>query len=131
MNLSDQAGKWPHQLSAGQRQRAGLERALVVERTLLLMDETFAALDPGNRAGLQSELLAVVAQQQVSVPFVTHDMAKAVYLADRILVLGSCPATVIADIRVDDRRPRARNARHPLIEHLHRSFGLHNDEEQS
>jgi NitT/TauT family transport system ATP-binding protein len=124
VNLTDQAGKWPYQLSGGQRQRIGLARALVVDPTLLLMDEPFAALDPRNRAGLQNELLDVVRRQRVSVLFVTHDMAEAVYLADRILVLSESPARIVADIRVDDQRPRSRNTQHPLIEHLHRTFGL-------
>lgn len=131
VNLTDQAGKWPHQLSGGQRQRVGLARALVVNPTLLLMDEPFAALDPRNRSGLQNELLAVVHRQCVSVLFVTHDMPEAVYLADRILVLSESPARIVADIRVDDPRPRSRNAQHPLIEHLHHTFGLQNNEDES
>ncbi|MCR6735414.1 MAG: ABC transporter ATP-binding protein [Afipia sp.] len=130
VNLSDQAAKWPHQLSGGQRQRIGLARALAVEPTLLLMDEPFAALDPKNRAVLQNELLDLVERQRMSVLFVTHDMSEAIYLADRILVLSERPARIVLDIRVDDPRPRSRNSHHPLIEHLHGTFGLQNDKEK-
>jgi osmoprotectant transport system ATP-binding protein len=82
----DYARRYPHQLSGGQRQRVGVARALAADPPVLLMDEPFSAIDPIQRDRLQAEFLRVQAAVRKTVLFVTHDLAEAVRLADRIAV---------------------------------------------
>jgi NitT/TauT family transport system ATP-binding protein len=109
VGLADYAARWPYQLSGGQRQRVGLARALAVDPDLLLLDEPFGALDAITRAGLQDELLRVWERTRSTVLFVTHDIAEAVYLADRVVLLAGRPAAIAGSWRVD-QRPRDRGA---------------------
>jgi osmoprotectant transport system ATP-binding protein len=81
------ASRYPHQLSGGQRQRVGLARALAADPTILLMDEPFGALDPLTRAEIQMEFKALQKRLQKTVVFVTHDVAEALLLGDRIALL--------------------------------------------
>lgn len=108
--ISDLAQRWPHQLSGGQAQRAGIARALAVHPKLLLMDEPFSAVDAMTRQKLQDELLGIWRRANPAVLFVTHDIEEAVYLADRVVVLSGSPARIEVDRRVDLPRPRDRNA---------------------
>ncbi|HYD99365.1 MAG TPA: ABC transporter ATP-binding protein [Alphaproteobacteria bacterium] len=108
VGLSDYAGRWPRELSGGQRQRIGIARALAVEPELLLMDEPFAALDAITRQGLQDELLRIWRETAKTVLFVTHDLDEAVYLADRVILLGGKPAGIVQDMALDLPRPRRR-----------------------
>lgn len=108
VGLGEQGDRWPHQLSGGQRQRVGLARALAVRPELLMMDEPFAALDAITRRTLQDELLRIWAETGKCVLFVTHDIDEAVYLADRVLLLGGTPAKVIREYAVGLPRPRRR-----------------------
>ena len=87
LGLEAHAGRYPRQLSGGQQSRVALARALILQPSLLLLDEPFAALDAITREELQRDLLALVRAQRTSVLFVTHDIAEAVYLADRIAVV--------------------------------------------
>lgn len=80
-------GRWPDELSGGERQRVGLARALAVDPPLLLMDEPFGALDPITRSELHAEFRRVQAALHRAVILVTHDMAEAFTLADRVAVL--------------------------------------------
>jgi osmoprotectant transport system ATP-binding protein len=80
--------RFPHQLSGGQRQRVGLARALAAEPTILLMDEPFGALDPLTRAEMQDMLRGLLQRVHKTVLLVTHDLDEALYLADRIVLLG-------------------------------------------
>lgn len=80
-------GRYPRQLSGGEAQRVGLARALAGDPTTLLMDEPFGALDAISRARLQDVLLAIQARLDRTILFVTHDVAEALRLADRIAVL--------------------------------------------
>jgi osmoprotectant transport system ATP-binding protein len=80
-------GRWPDELSGGQRQRVGVARALAVDPPVLLMDEPFGALDPVTRRQLQKEFRRIQARVAKCVILVTHDMAEALALADRIGVL--------------------------------------------
>jgi osmoprotectant transport system ATP-binding protein len=82
------AGRFPHQLSGGQRQRVGVARALAAEPKVLLMDEPFGALDPPTRAEMQDMLRALMTRLKKTVLLVTHDLDEALYLAQRIVLLG-------------------------------------------
>ncbi len=83
------AGRYPNQLSGGQRQRVGLARALAADPQILLMDEPFGALDPITRAELQHEFIELRKKLSKTVVFVTHDVAEALMLGDRIALMDS------------------------------------------
>ncbi|MBO9308216.1 MAG: ABC transporter ATP-binding protein [Chloroflexi bacterium] len=100
------ADAYPRQLSGGMRQRAALLRTILMERSLLLLDEPFGALDALTRREMQNWLLMVWAQLQPTVLFVTHDVREAALLSDRILVLSARPGRLIADVPVALPRPR-------------------------
>ncbi|CCD99819.1 ATP-binding cassette domain-containing protein [Bradyrhizobium sp. STM 3809] len=89
-------GKRPHALSGGMRQRVGLARALAVAPDLLLLDEPFSALDVGLRRDMQRMIRSEVDQAGIAALLVTHDIAEAVRLADRIIVLSPRPASIVA-----------------------------------
>jgi len=91
-------GKRPGALSGGMQQRVAIARALAVAPELVLMDEPFSALDVGLRQELQGLVRREVQRSGTAVMFVTHDLAEAVRLADRIVVLAPRPARVVADI---------------------------------
>ncbi len=82
------ASRFPRQLSGGQRQRVGLARALAAEPGILLMDEPFGALDPLTRGEMQDMLRGLMGTLKKTVLLVTHDLDEALYLADRIVLLG-------------------------------------------
>lgn len=84
----DIAGRYPRELSGGQRQRVGIARALAADPDLLLMDEPFGAVDEITREQLQDEILRIHRERNITILFVTHDIAEAVKLGTRMLVLG-------------------------------------------
>jgi NitT/TauT family transport system ATP-binding protein len=100
---------YPHQLSGGMQQRAGLARALVMEPKLLLMDEPFSAIDAQTREQLQFEMLRIWDTRPTAMVFVTHAIDEAVLMGDRIIVLGGRPAGIRAVRHVDLPRPRDRS----------------------
>ena len=127
MGLSECARHYPSQLSGGMQQRVQIARALAQDPKLLLMDEPFGALDAITRQGLQDELGRLVAGQGTTVVFITHDLEEAIYLGDRVIVLGTNPGRIVEDIAVAIPRPRSQletreDAR--FLEYRHRLFGL-------
>ncbi len=98
---------YPYELSGGMQQRVNLARALIIEPQILLMDEPFAALDAQTREIMQLELLKMWERAKTTVIFVTHQIEEAIYLADRVVVFSSRPATIKADIPIALGRPRA------------------------
>ncbi len=97
---------YPHEISGGMQQRVGLARALSKDPAILLMDEPFAAVDMQTRERLQDELLKIWNNVRTTVLFVTHSIDEAIYLGDRVLVMGAHPGRIVADITVDLPRPR-------------------------
>src|SRR5271169_6575013 len=128
VGLADVADAYPARLSGGMARRAALARAFAVAPDLLLMDEPFLSLDAAAADRLRSLLLRLVSTRPATVLFVTHDLAEAVELADRILVLSPAPGRVMAEMPITlprtERRDRdtlaalrdelARLAGHPI-----------------
>jgi NitT/TauT family transport system ATP-binding protein len=107
VGLTDATSRYPAELSGGMRMRASLARALVTEPDLLLLDEPFAALDELTRQRLDDLLRALWIELGMTVLFVTHSVAEAVYLSDRAVVLSHRPARVLVDRPVPLGRERA------------------------
>jgi len=103
--------KYPRELSGGMRQRVALCRALVSKPKLLLLDEPFASLDAITRDQMGIDLQRLWMQDAPTVLFVTHSIAEAVFLADRIVVMSTRPGRVVESIRIEWPRPRALNDR--------------------
>jgi NitT/TauT family transport system ATP-binding protein len=97
---------YPHQLSGGMQQRAGLARALATEPDILLMDEPFGSLDAQTREILQDELLRIYETHPRTMVFITHSIEEAIALGDRVLVMTARPGRVRELISVDIPRPR-------------------------
>jgi len=106
VGLGGHSGHYPSQLSGGQRQRVGLARALAIRPKLLLMDEPFGALDALTREQLQGLVSDIVQNEGLTVLFVTHSIDEAIYLSDRIIVMGVDPGRVIREFDVPLPRPR-------------------------
>ncbi len=107
VGLTKFADSYPHQLSGGMRQRVAIARALVNQPRILLMDEPFGALDAQTRCKMQSHLLDIWRNIDITILFITHDLDEAIYLADRILVLKPHPGEVLEFIEVPVPRPRS------------------------
>ena len=106
VKLEKFARSYPHQLSGGMQQRVAIARALAYNPSVLLMDEPFAALDALTRDEMQRLLADVWRETRKTVLYVTHNVAEAVYLADRVVVLTPHPGMVKAEVRIGMPRPR-------------------------
>jgi len=107
VGLSKFEHSYPHELSGGMKQRVAIARALANKPRILLMDEPYGALDPTTRCKMQSYLMQIWRQVDVTILFVTHDLDEAVLLADRIIVLGTNPSRILEIIEVPVPRPRS------------------------
>ncbi|QOC91864.1 ABC transporter ATP-binding protein [Micromonospora craniellae] len=106
VGLPEAEGKHPHQLSGGMRQRVSIARALAHDPQVLLMDEPFGALDAQTRDMMNSELQRIWLENRKTVVFVTHSVSEAVFLADRIVMLGTKPGHIHSITEVTLPRPR-------------------------
>ena len=104
------ANHYPKQLSVGMKQRINLARGLCVGTQVLLLDEPFAALDEQTRMVLGEDLSILLARTGKTIVFVTHSLAEAVFLADRIIVMSAHPGRIMTDIPVPLAHPRDRTA---------------------
>src|SRR5205823_14669890 len=100
-NLAEFAGHYPHQLSGGMRQRVALARTLAVDPHVLLLDEPFSAVDAQTRMVLQRDLAQTLKQANKTALLITHDLAEAVTLSDRVLVMSRRPGTISDEIKIE------------------------------
>lgn len=106
VGLSGFENRFPSELSGGMQQRVNLARALATDPEVLLLDEPFAALDSQTRETMQVELLKIWSQSKKTVLFITHQIDEAVYLADRVIVMGTGPGRIKKEIVTPFARPR-------------------------
>lgn len=106
VGLSKFAKQRPRELSGGMQMRVSIARGLVTQPNLLLMDEPFGALDEITRNRLDADLLRLWQQQKLTVVFVTHSIAEAVYLSQRVVVMAARPGRVVEQVRIDEPYPR-------------------------
>ncbi len=102
------ARKYPHELSGGMRQRVAIARTLILRPRVILMDEPFGALDPATRLDMQDMLISLWREVQATVLFVTHSVEEAVYLGDRVFVMGTTPGRIVDEVRLPSPTRNAR-----------------------
>ena len=127
MRLDRVAEYYPDQLSGGMQQRVQIARSLAQNPKVWLMDEPFGALDALTRQQLQDEVSRLALERKMTVIFITHDLEEAIYLGDRVIVLGDRPGRIVREIEVDLTRPRDQltTRENPkFLAHRHHMFGL-------
>ncbi len=108
VDLEGFENSYPRQISGGMKQRVAIARAYAKECDLLLFDEPFGALDAQTRYSMENELVKIWERERKTVVFITNNIEEAVYLADRIIVLGGSPAHITNEYEIDIERPRNR-----------------------
>lgn len=101
---------YPHQLSGGMQQRVSIARSLINKPSVLLLDEPFGALDALTRINMQNEVLKIWQQEKTTMILITHDIDEAIFLSDRIFIMGKNPGEIKREIKVNISRPRGRNS---------------------
>ena len=129
LDLERFAGHRPQHLSGGMQQRVALARTLMLQPSVLLMDEPFGALDAITREQLNLELLRMWQRERQTVIFITHDITEAVFLADRVFLMSRRPGTIARTFDVPLRRPRTLEMRFEhvftdLCRDIHQAMGL-------
>lgn len=109
VGLADFQDYYPNQLSGGMKKRCGIARAFYKQSTLLLMDEPFSGLDYFLRQDMQQLLLGVWHQQKQSVLFITHEIEEALQVADRILLIGGTPSTIMEEFILPSHSQRRKD----------------------
>ena len=104
--LREFARYYPHMLSGGMQQRVGLARALVGNPDVLFMDEPLSALDALTRRHLQEDIAAILGHRRVTTVLVTHDVDEAIFFSDRVIIMGTAPASIREMVEVPLPRPR-------------------------
>ncbi|NES83244.1 MAG: ABC transporter ATP-binding protein [Moorea sp. SIO2B7] len=102
---------YPRQLSGGMKMRVSIARALVTQPNIMLMDEPFGALDEMTRSKLNSDVLSLWEKQAWTVIFVTHNIYEAVYLSNRVVIMGAYPGRVVAEVNIEAPYPRTEDFR--------------------
>jgi NitT/TauT family transport system ATP-binding protein len=100
LNPATDAGKYPHELSGGMRQRVAIARTLILRPRIILMDEPFGALDPTTRINMQDLLVRLWREVEATVFFITHSIEEAVYLGDRVYLMSSSPGRILEEMAV-------------------------------
>jgi len=101
LSVNKDQNKYPHELSGGMRQRVAIARSLILRPRIVLMDEPFGALDPMTRMSMQDLLLALWRESEATVFFVTHSIEEAVFLGDRVYIMGNSPGSILQELQIE------------------------------
>jgi ABC-type nitrate/sulfonate/bicarbonate transport system ATPase subunit len=101
LNVANDQSKFPHELSGGMRQRVAIARTLILRPRIILMDEPFGALDPNTRCNMQDLLVKLWKEVQATVFFITHSIEEAVFLGDRVYLMGNLPGTILEEMKIE------------------------------